>query len=132
VYFFHLIGAFQGVKEFRPKYKKGGLVVIYHNDIGDEITDICILTYKKGGLVIIHQHNEIGNKLANIASKAFTLSVVYNEPTINSHGQTAEKAAAGEASPASKYPSTDPNPQAVRRIGETFSSEVSGLAELTT
>jgi hypothetical protein len=74
---------------------------------------------KTGGLVII-RHNEIADELADLASKALTPSAVRDKPSIYHHGRAAAKVPAEETRKASKSPvNRPPNPLAVMRIGET-------------
>jgi hypothetical protein len=61
------------------------------------------MTCKKGGLVIV-RHNKIGDELAGITSKALTPSAVHDEPSIYPHGRTTDKVTAAEAKSASKSP----------------------------
>ncbi len=66
------------------------------------------MTCKKGGLVII-RHNEIGDELADIASKALTPSAVRDEPTIYPHGCASENVKKAQETPsASKSPIVRP------------------------
>jgi hypothetical protein len=61
------------------------------------------MTCKKGGLMIIH-HNEIGDKLADINFNALTPSDVHNEPSIYPHGCAAERVTVPEVMPAGSSP----------------------------
>jgi hypothetical protein len=61
------------------------------------------MTCKKGGLVII-RHNEIGDELADLASKALTPSAVRDEPSIYPNGRAADPAKASESKRANPPP----------------------------
>jgi hypothetical protein len=65
------------------------------------------MTCKNGGLVII-RHNEIGDELADIATKALTPSAVRDEPAKYPHGRATDKVPAKEAKKADKSPVNRP------------------------
>ena len=101
------------------------------NGCGQAFSVQHAMTCKKGGLVII-RHNEIGDELADIASKALTPSAVRDEPSIYPHGRAADHVTAQEAPSAGKSPISRPKSLSCDEDrGDLSSSGVSGLAGRT-